>query len=106
MGCRYLLRFKEGSISSVYGEYQVLRKLSPSRQEEIYLEPGKGGKEKKVWHNYVAGIAYEGHHLKFIENGEKVEEKKRFYFLTDLPVTKRTVKELAESGRKRWKIEN
>ncbi len=73
-----MLRFKEGSISSVYGEYQVLRKLSPSRQEEIYLEPGKGDKEKKVWHNYVAGIAYEGHHLKFIENGENVEEKVLF----------------------------
>lgn len=59
-----------------------------------------------MWHDYVTGIAYEEHHLNFIENGESGEETKTFYFLTDLPVTKRTVKELAKAGRMRWTIEN
>lgn len=114
-GCRYLLRFKEGSIPSIYGEYQQLRKLEGNRQEETYLMPKKGpgkgngkkgGEEKTVWYDYATGIAYEGHAVNFIENGESGEGKHPFYFLTDLPVTKRTVKELAEAGRRRWAIEN
>ena len=44
--------------------------------------------------------------MNFIENGESGEGKHAFYFLTDLPVTKRTVKELSEAGRRRWAIEN
>ena len=115
VGCRYLLRFKEGSIPSVYGEYQELRKLEDNYQEEIYLveekekRNGKGKKnreEKRVWYDYVTGIAYEGHKVNFIENGESGEGKYPFYFLTDLPVTKRNVKELVEAGRRRWGIEN
>lgn len=114
-GCRYLLRFKEGSIPSIYGEYQKLRELENNRQEETYRipekKPGKGNgkkgwKEKTVWHDYVTGIAYEGHAVNFIENGESGEGKYPYYILTDLPVTKRTVKELAEAGRRRWAIEN
>lgn len=64
-GCRYLLRFKEGSIPSIHEEYQKLRELEGNRQEETYRMPGKGNgekgwKEKTVWHDYVTGIAYEG----------------------------------------------
>ena len=59
-----------------------------------------------MWYDYVTGIGYEGHTVNFIENGESGEGKYPFYFLTDLPVTKRTVKELAEAGRRRWAIEN
>lgn len=111
-GCSYLLRFKEGRIPAVYGEYRKLKDLERNYQEE-YLVPGKkkgqGKKEweeKKVWHDYVTGIAYEGHQVNFIERGESGEGKYPFYFLTDLPVTKRNVKELAEAGRRRWAIEN
>ena len=112
-GCRYLLRFQEGSIPSVYGEYQEVRKLESNYQEEIHLgeekEKGKASKsrkEQKVWYDYVTGIAYEGHYVNFIENGESGEGKYPFYYLTDLPVTKRNVKILAEAGRRRWAIEN
>lgn len=113
-GCRYLLRFKEGSIPSVYREYEELRRLEGNYQKEKYgilrKKKGTGGKtweEKEVWHDYVSGIAYEGHAVNFIEQGESQEGKKDvFYFVTDLPVTKRTVKELAGAGRRRWAIEN
>lgn len=113
--CSYLLRFKEGSIPVIYGEYQKLRKLESNYQEEKYLVPekdvgkGKGRQEreeKTVWHDYVTGIAYEGQQVNFIERGESGEGKYPFYFLTDLPVTKRSVKELSEAGRRRWAIEN
>ncbi len=29
-----------------------------------------------------------------------------FYFLTDLPISKKNIKELTEQGRRRWAIEN
>ncbi len=110
-GRSYLLRFKEGS--SIYGEYQKLRKLEDNYQEEKYLVPEKNGgkgrrerEEKTVWHDYVTGIAYEGHQVSFIERGESGKGKYPFYFLTDLPITKRSVKELSEAGRRRWVIEN
>lgn len=44
--------------------------------------------------------------MNFIENGESGPEKHPFYFLTVLPVTKKSVKELAAAGRRRWAIEN
>lgn len=106
------MRFKEGSIPSVYGEYEELRKLEGNYQEEKYRIPEKKGngekdwKKKKVWHDHVNGIEYGGHHVNFIERGESGEEEAVFYFLADLPVTQRTVKELAEAGRRRWAIEN
>lgn len=114
-GCSYLLRFKEGSIPNIYEEYQKLRKLESHYQEEKYLvaEKRKGKKsgkrkweEKTEWHDYVTGIGYKEHNVNFIENGESGEGKYPFYFLTDLPVTKRTVKELSKAGRRRWAIEN
>ena len=114
-GCSYLLRFKEGSIPGIYGEYQKIRRLECNYQEERHLVPGKDGgkgkgrkkrKEKTIWYDYVTGIAYEGHSVNFIENGESGEGKHTFHFLTDLPVTKRTVKELSEAGKRRWAIEN
>lgn len=112
-GCRYLLRFKEGSIPSVYEEYQELRKLEGNRREETYLvqekrkETGeKEFREKTLWYDYVTGIAYEEHRINFIESGESGEGKHPFYFLTDLAVTKKTVKEVSEAGRRRWLIEN
>lgn len=67
---------------------------------------GKRGREKTIWYDYVTGIAYEGHQVNFIEIGESGAEGHPFHFVTDLPVTKRTVKELAEAGRRRWLIEN
>lgn len=108
-----MLRFKKGRIPAVYEEYEKLRGLEGNYQEERYLVSGKKkGKDKKnreektVWHDYVTGIVYEGHQVNFIERGEREEGKYPFYFLTDLPVTKRSVKELSEAGRRRWAIEN
>ena len=44
--------------------------------------------------------------MSFRERGESGKGKYPFYFLTDLPITKRSVKELSEAGRRRWVIEN
>ena len=91
---KYILRYKEGSIPSINQEYQVLKKQEKNLQE----------KPEGVY-DYVTGIDYRGESINVVEY-EAVEEKKKFLFVTDLSITGRNVKETAERGRWRWKIEN
>lgn len=97
---KYLLRFKKGRIPVIYEEYESIRVL-----EKNYREKRKEGERK--WEDYVTGIEYEGHKVNVVEYGEeKGKEKKRFLYITNLPVRERNVKEVVESGRRRWGIEN
>ena len=89
------------------------------RKEEKNLQKKSFADE---WEEYddVNGIDYQGYFLNLIEyqeertkkiqkgkdRGEKRNCRKRFLFLTDLPVTKRNVAKTMEDGRKRWRIEN
>ena len=95
---KFLLRYKEGSIPSVYQEYLSLKPLQSNLQEE---ETTRG----KVWYDYVKDINYEGCLVNLIEYGESGKAYP-FYFLTNLPVSKRNVKAMASWGRRRWAIEN
>ena len=91
-----ILRFKKGSIRSIYEDYEALRGLEKNPQTEV---EGK----KTVWYDYVKAIDYRGYLVTVAEYGE--EKEIRFTFLTDLPVNKKNIKRLIEDGRKRWKIE-
>lgn len=108
----YLIRFKEGSIPTVGAEYKTLKELEKNRREV---------KEKEgcIWYDFANAIDYNGIPLNLVEYGEErkktvksgkkteeVLEKKKFWFLTDLPVEKKNVADLIERGRMRWKIEN
>lgn len=112
-GWRYILRYKEGSIPYIAGEYRALRRKEGNYQERV-LEDGK------EWHDYVTDIDYNGYRVNLVEygwyrkrahkkgkrKGEWMEEQKGFWFATDLPVGRKNVQELAQRGRMRWKIEN
>ena len=95
---KFLLRYKEGSIPSVYQKYESLKLLQGNRQEEKTAQ-------RKFWHDYVTGIDYEGVLVNLIEYGES-DKPYPFYFLTDLPVSNRNVKTMTIWGRRRWAIEN
>lgn len=109
----YIVRYKEGSIPTIGAEYRKLKELEKNYQEWIT----QTGKE---WHDYVTDIDYNGHKVNLVEYGEsrditykkgkkkgKAETiRKEFWFLTDLPVSRKNVSDLAERGRMRWKIEN
>ena len=95
---KYLLRFKEGSIPSVYRKYASLKLLQGKRQEE---KTAQG----KIWHDYVTGIDYGGFSVNMIEYGG-TDKKYTFYFITDLPVSNKNVKSMVIWGRRRWAIEN
>lgn len=91
---KYILRYKAGSIPSIYQEYQALKSREGNRMEE----PGR-------IYDYVAGIGYKEGTINIVEY-ENREEKKKFFFLTDLSITRKNVKGTIERGRWRWKIEN
>ena len=110
---RYIVRYKEGSIPSIAGEYRKLKRLEKNYQERIW-ETGKN------WYDYVTDIDYKGYKVNLAEYGESREhickkgkkkgeiqtKRKEFWFLTDFPVTRKNVTDLIERGRMRWKIEN
>lgn len=86
----FLIRYKKGSIPSIAEEYERI--------------PEKGRTEKA---EFVNDIDYEGktvHVLRYRE--EKDGEITEFQWLSSMKITKGNVEKLAETGRKRWKIEN
>lgn len=105
---KYIIRFQEKKIPTVFTEYKNLSGFASNQQEETRLKGKKGSKEEekiKVTYNYVNDIDYMNHLLNFVEYRESDKEYP-FYFLTNLPVSKKNVKSLAASGRQRWFIEN
>lgn len=94
----FLLRFKEGSIPSIYEEYERLKQLEKHGYEK------KSGKNQG-WYDYVKEIGYRTILLHMAEYKE-IGKESSFYFITDLPIEDKNIESLIESGRKRWKIEN
>jgi hypothetical protein len=90
---KYLIRFKDGSIPSVAVEFHLLKEREVQNQKD-------GAK-------WVNGISYNKRMvniMEFIFQRKKAEL--RFQWITNLEVTKKKVLEFAETGRKRWMIEN
>lgn len=90
----YIIRYKSGSIPGITEEYGRIP------------EKGRSGHAE-----YVNDIDYNGkavNMLRFweetVEQGEVV--RKEFQWLTNIPVTEKNAEKIAETGRKRWKIEN
>lgn len=109
-GWKYLIRFKEGSVPSIYEEYESLKKYKENEGSER-----RNG--KKISWNHETEIDYKGYSINFVEYREEYETpkekgqkgtqaEKKFYFITDLSIKKGQAVEVAEYGRRRWKIEN
>ena len=109
-GWKYLIRFKEGSVPSIYEEYESLKKYKEN-------EGSERRNEKKISWKYATEIDYRGYSINFVEYREEEEvskekeqkgkaTEKKFYFITDLPIKNDQAIEVAEYGRRRWKIEN
>lgn len=93
-GWDYIIRYKEGSIPSIMKEYEAIP-----------------GKERSGQAEYVNGIDYNGRSinmLRYYEEKVNNGEVKRttFQWLTNIKITKKNAGKMAETGRKRWKIEN
>lgn len=90
----YILRYKEGSIPSIYQEFQILKEREGNRITE-------GGKS----YDYVTGIGYREETVNLAEYEDK-KEKKKFLFVTSLSLSRKNIKDTIQRGRWRWKIEN
>jgi len=93
----FLIRYKKGSIPSIYQEYESLRK-----REKNYQEFQNNG--SRYWYDHINGIDYNGCPINLLEYGES--EEKHFCFLTNLPITLKNRAQLLSDGRRRWAIEN
>lgn len=97
---KYIIRFKEGSIPTLYNEFETLKEMS---ENKII----KSKAERITEYNFVNEICYKEQILNIIqciENNEKKETT--FTYITNINVKKENISELIDYGRKRWKIEN
>ena len=100
-GWKYIITFKEGSMSDRYDEFRRLRKLCPENK----LEDSSGGVIRK--YSWVKGIYHKGNYFDALELSEETPDKNtRFVFMTNINVRKNNILKIAKGGRLRWKIEN
>jgi len=99
---RFLITLKEGSLPSVWNEFQTLRQLVPQNRRRVVVD--------NVAYDYawVDDIPYGNYKLNVLEC--RFTDSKGdhcFVWVTDLAVTANTCHALAqEGGRNRWKTEN
>ena len=90
-GWKYIIRFKEGSIPTLYKEFN-----------EIVL---KDNESKKENYEYVTKLDYQEEKVNIIKNIDK-DTKIEYMYMTDLPISDKNIESTIGVGRKRWKIEN
>lgn len=103
---KYVIRLKEGRIGSLMQEFSELKagKYTETESAKVY-------KNKKIIieksYEYVNDLEYENHKINIAEiKEEKKDNHVSFTYMTDIKITKKNINEIAEIGRKRWKIEN
>lgn len=109
----YILRFKEGSIPTIGEEYRGLQKIQQNGWEETCGEA-------VCRYDYVTDIDYKGNRMNLAVyeetretkikkgkwKGTAKQERKEFWFITNLPVRRKNLADTIGRGRMRWKIEN
>lgn len=90
-GWKYIIRFKEGKIPTLYNEF---KKVVESENES-----------NKSNYEYVTKLDYQEEKVNIIKYEEK-EKNTEFVYMTDLPISNKNIESTIGLGRKRWKIEN
>jgi hypothetical protein len=101
---RFIITLKEGSLPSVWKEFQTLRHIAPQNRRIIVAPDGV-----RYDFTWVNDIAYEEHTLHVLECRWKEPDgtPHRFVWVTDIRINADNCDALAhEGGRQRWKIEN
>lgn len=107
----FLIRYKDGSIPTLAEEYKEINEMGENEEEIIEIEYIYKRKPKvKAIHKmrWVNELNYKGHKVAVMELMiEKSQKKwKEFQWVSSIKVTNRIAEEFAETGRKRWMIEN
>ena len=90
-GWKYIIRFKEGAIPSLYKEFETIEKTDNESKIDQY--------------SYVTKLDYQSKKTNIIKYIDK-KKGTEFMYMTDLPITDKNIKETIYLGRQRWKIEN
>ena len=90
-GWKYIIRFKEGAIPTLYKEFEAVVKIENESKIENY--------------EYVTKLDYKEEKTNIIKYTDK-KKKTEFVYMTDLSITNKNIVETVHLGRKRWKIEN
>lgn len=88
---KYIIRFKKGSIPSLYEEFETVVE--------------KENESSKSNYEFVTGLDYEEEKINVIKYTD-VKKNTEFVYITDLPVRNQNIEETINVGRNRWKIEN
>lgn len=105
----YVLTFKEGHLPAVWADFQGVLKLCP--ENVLERTSPDGTRQRYRWARQLAYVDDQRRHWQFnalqcLETSPHGETT-LFAWITDLPLTRATVVEVAEKGgRQRWKIEN
>lgn len=108
---QYLIRYKDGSIPTLAEEYEEIKKMSGNEEEVVSIEKIYKRKttEKRIHKmKWVNDLDYSGHKVTVMELEIEKDEKKwkEFQWITNIRIINTTAYEFAETGRKRWLIEN
>jgi hypothetical protein len=107
----FLIRYKDGSIPSLAEEYREIKGMGEAQEETVKIEEiykRKPSVQKTHRVKWVNGLDYDSHIVAVLELEIDSSAKNTVYFqwVTSLRVTARTAHEFADTGRKRWLIEN
>lgn len=94
-GWNYIIRYKEGSASSIAKEYQSLPEKEKIGSEIEY-------QNQIMFQNTDVNLTY--YTGKKIKPDEK--ETTEFAWIADITITKNNARKIVNAGRNRWKIEN
>lgn len=90
-GWKYIIRFKEGAIPSLYKEFETIVKTD--------------NESNKANYEYVTKLEYKEEKTNVIRYTEP-KKRTEFAYMTNLPISNKNIEATIEIGRKRWKIEN
>lgn len=88
---KYIIRFKEGAIPSLYKEFETVVE--------------KANESTKANYEYVTKLDYQEEKVNIIKYTEP-KKQTEFVYMTDLSITNKNIESSINLGRKRWKIEN
>ena len=90
-GWKYIIRFKEGKIPTLYNEFKTVVE--------------KENESKKANYEYVTKLDYQEEKVNIIRYTD-ANKKTEFVYMTDLPISDKNIEATISVGRRRWKIEN
>ena len=102
----FIFTFKDGTLTTVWEE------ITSQKQDKQTTEFKYIGTEnsKQTTYNgfWINNLIYKKHTLNVIENNvQKIDQQPcRFVHVTNIEINKENFKEVSQSGRLRWKIEN